>query len=63
MDHLPMGVFYNFKTMMTKEFAVLTETDLYIVEKMLGRLLKEGEISNFKSKNEVPCIRNQICKY
>lgn len=57
-DHSPLGVFSYFNTLMTKEFAVLTETDLETAEKTLSGLLDEGKISNFKSKNGVLWIRN-----
>lgn len=56
-DHSPLGVFSYFDTLMTKEFAVLTGTDLESAEKTLNELLDEGKISNFKSKNGVLWIR------
>ncbi len=56
-DRSPLGVFSSFDTLMTKEFAVLTETDLVTAEKSLNGLLDEGKISNFKSKNGVLWIR------
>lgn len=56
-DRSPLGVFSSFDTLMTKEFAVLTETDLDTAEKTLNGLLNEGKISNFKSKNGVLWMR------
>lgn len=57
-DHSPLGVFAHFNTLMTKEFAVLTESDLETAEKTLNKLLEEGKIRNFKSKNGVLWIKN-----
>lgn len=57
-DQSPLGVFSSFNTLMTKEFAVLTENSLEGAEKILYGLLDEGKISNFKSKNGVLWIRN-----
>ncbi len=58
-DRSPLGVFSSFDTLMTKEFAVLTETDLEGAEKMLNRLLDEGKISKYKSKNGALWIRKK----
>ena len=57
-DRSPMGVFFNFNTLMTKEFAVLTENSLEDAEKILYTLLDEGKIGNFKSKNGMLWVRN-----
>src|SRR5690606_2892976 len=57
-DRSPLGVFSHFNTLMTKEFSVLTETDLESAEKTLNGLLDAGKISNFRSKNGVLWIRN-----
>ena len=58
-DRSPSGVFSNFNTLMTKEFAVLTENSLESAEKILQRLLDEGKVSQFKSKNGVLWIGKQ----
>jgi thioredoxin-related protein len=58
-DHSPLDVFSYFDTLMTKEFAVLTGTDLESAEKMLKGLLDEGKVGNFKSKNGVLWIRKK----
>lgn len=50
-DRSAMGVFSKYNRMMTKEFAVLTETDLKTAEQTLRSLEDEGKISSFKSKN------------
>lgn len=57
-NHSPLGVFSYFETLMTKEFAVLTETDLKSAEKTLNGLVDEGKLKNFKSKNGVLWIKN-----
>lgn len=56
-DHSPLGVFSHFNTLMTKEFAVLTENSLEDAEEILYKLFDEGKISCFKSKNGVLWIR------
>jgi predicted DsbA family dithiol-disulfide isomerase len=56
-DRSPLGVFSSFDTLMTKEFAVLTKTDLNTAKKTLNGLLNEGKISNIKSKNGVLWVR------
>jgi predicted DsbA family dithiol-disulfide isomerase len=58
-DHSPLDVFSYFDTLMTKEFAMLTGTDLETAEKMLKGLLDEGKIGNLKSKNGVLWIRKK----
>jgi len=58
-DRSPLGVFSYFDTLMTKEFAVLTGTDLESAKKTLNGLLDEGRISNFKSKNGMLWIRKK----
>ncbi|WP_316819196.1 ClpXP adapter SpxH family protein [Pedobacter nyackensis] len=50
-DKSPLGVFSYFNTLMTKEFAVLTEMNLEDADKVLHGLLDEGKISSFRSKN------------
>lgn len=57
-DRSSLGVFSYFDTLMTKEFAVLTGTDLEAAEKTLNGLQDEGKINKFKSKNGVLWIRN-----
>lgn len=58
-DNSPLGVFSYFDTLMTKEFAVLTGTDLESAERTLNGLLNDGKISYFKSKNGVLWIRKK----
>jgi len=58
-DRSPLGVFSYFNTLMTKEFAVLTENSLESAEKILQGLLDEGKVRQFKSKNGVLWIRKQ----
>lgn len=59
-DHSPLGVFSSFDTLMTKEFAVLTENSLEDAEEILNGMLAEGKVSNFKSKNGMLWIRKFI---
>ena len=58
-DHSPDRLFSHFPTLMTKEFAVLTEDSLANAEQVLTGLLAEGKVSNFKSKNGVLWIGKQ----
>ena len=57
-DRSPSAVFESFSTLMTKEFAVLTQTDLDTARQTLNDLLQEGKIRKFKSKNGELWIRN-----
>lgn len=58
-DLSPKGVFSHYPTLMTKEFAVLTENNMEDAEKVLANLLAEGKVSNYKSKNGMLWIGKQ----
>ncbi len=58
-DQSPLGVFSFFNTLMTKEFAVLTDNNIEDADRILNGLLDEGKISNFKSKNGMLWMRKQ----
>jgi predicted DsbA family dithiol-disulfide isomerase len=58
-DFSPKAIFSHYPTLMTKEFAVLTESNMEDAEKVLANLLDQEKISNYKSKNGMLWIGKQ----